>query len=84
MLFTIILEFDGVNSVSQITASDEQTAFRGWLDKLRLRHDLGLSTAQASELLEAFESDPGDEPTALDTICNVCVVPRLSEISMHL
>jgi len=57
MLFTVILEFDGVNSVSQFYASGADAAFRKWV------HDPGdpnrhaLTTSQAQAVAEALAAN---------------------------
>ena len=57
MLFTIVLEFDGVNSVSQFSAATADSAFRKWVRRLDRRYEYGLTVDQARDLAQALASN---------------------------
>jgi hypothetical protein len=54
LLFTIILEFEGTNSVSQHSASSPDAAFRKWARGLDTPIEYALTKDQAREVAEAL------------------------------
>lgn len=54
MLFTFILEFDGVNSVSQFSASDVDAAFHKWVQGLGEPYKYALAEDQAKKVAKAL------------------------------
>ncbi len=78
MLFTVILEFDGVTSVSQVDHRNVRGAFEEWTENLRYPEKLGLTTQQGRALAEAFDVDRGREPSELRDVRNVWCTTALS------
>ena len=54
MLFTIILEFDGVNSVSQFSAPSAAAAFQKWVQGLDKPSNYALTSIQAQSVADAL------------------------------
>ena len=59
MLFTIILEFEGTNSVSQFSASGPNAAFRKWVQGLENPKNYALTPQQARAVTKAL-ADRGE------------------------
>jgi hypothetical protein len=54
MLFTVILEFEGTNSVAQFAASGPSDAFLKWIEGLEKPGGYGLNKHQVKTLTEAI------------------------------
>ncbi len=78
MLFTVILEFEGTNSVSQFTATDANEAFMEWMGGLNEPARYGLTRAQgieiASTLADRLTEGIHQAPVALEGLRNVWCV----------
>jgi hypothetical protein len=57
ILFTMILEFDGTNSVSQFLARDADAAYQKWLRGLSYRNRYGLDEKQAHNVAKALKEN---------------------------
>jgi hypothetical protein len=92
-LFTVILEFEGTTSVSQVWASSPVYALDRWRDGLCDHGTYGLTGDQASRLAKSLElakslgneadaqaeSDGGPFPTPVATVENVWCTSTLTE-----
>jgi hypothetical protein len=78
MLFTLLLEFDGVNSVSQLEASSESAALLDWIRQLEHPERFGLDEKQGVALRRAFQIDEGRSPTPLAERRNVWCTTALA------
>jgi len=68
-LFTIISEFRGTTSVTQVSARDQEDAVLAWAGKLRLERPFGRAS---SYLAKSAEADlEGYPPVAIKGISNV-------------
>lgn len=56
-LFTIILEFDGVNSVSQVKAATPEEALQKWEGRLGVPGEYGLKNDDAKMLVRMIEEE---------------------------
>jgi hypothetical protein len=56
MLYTIILDFEGTNSVSQISAADPEAAIGDWVSGLNRPSNYGLPKEQAETVAEGLET----------------------------
>ena len=74
MLFTVILEFEGTTSVSQISARNVDGAYRNWFKGLSDQHRYGLDENQASRLAYALSLDDLRSPTPIAATKNVWCV----------
>jgi hypothetical protein len=54
-LFTIILEFDGVNSVSQVHATSPDEALQKWSERIGVPGEYGLKHDDATMLMKMIE-----------------------------
>jgi hypothetical protein len=61
LLFTVIMEFDGTTSASQIKASHAEEALQIWASRLLKNGRHGLSQRAASELQNVLETDRVEE-----------------------
>lgn len=78
MLFTVILEFEGLNSVSQIDAADPDAAFRRWTEGLARPLGYGLDPKQAAALAKNIEGYKDRRKlTALEGMQNVWCTTEL-------
>ncbi len=83
-LFTVVMEFDGTNSVSQFVASDAEMALSLWLKGLTKAWAYGLSRASAEKLRKALlhsrELQGSTQPVPIEGMTNVrcetCAVGR--------
>lgn len=58
-LFTIILEFDGVNSVSQVQATSPDEALQKWEERIGAPGEYGLKNDDATMLIRMIEEERG-------------------------
>lgn len=58
-LYTVVLEFSGTTSVSQVRAASIQGAMSQWINKLSESDAYGLSEEAACQLHEALEAQEG-------------------------
>jgi hypothetical protein len=80
MLFTIILEFEGTTSVSQVSDQSVDEAYRVWLQGLRDPGRYGLNQKQAERLAAALSFDGIQQPTPLASTRNVwCASTHVDE-----
>jgi len=83
-LYTVIMEFDGTTSVSQVVARDVRGALRLWLDRLREPGSYGLSRSALRRLQVAFTEEcemmngvtPVNIRGAINVWCTTAVVGR--------
>ncbi|HTC31918.1 MAG TPA: hypothetical protein VK724_01025 [Bryobacteraceae bacterium] len=57
MLFTIILEFEGTNSVSQFSAAGPSAAYQKWLKGLENPNKYGLTPQQGRAVIKALAAN---------------------------
>jgi len=79
MLFTIILEFAGTNSVSQFSASGPNAAFQKWVQGLESPNNYALTSQQGRAVTKSLtakrELRDGHQLTQLRGLTNVwCVI----------
>ena len=80
-LFTVIMEFDGTTSVSQVVAQDVRGALRLWLDRLREPGACGLSRSAARSIQESFAEEDetknvGNIKGVVNVWCTTALVGR--------
>ena len=68
-LFTVVMEFEGTTSVSQVRADGPAEAVRHWLERLGSGTAYGLTRDQARRLREGFSGDDYD-PVPLQGLVN--------------
>lgn len=71
MLFTIMLEYEGTTSVSQVPGRSVDEAYRGWFRGLQDPGRYGLDPQQAKGLAAALSFDCIQSPTPLASTKNV-------------
>lgn len=80
MLFTIILEYEGTTSVSQVPGRSVDEAYRGWFQGLQDPGRYGLDPKQAEALTAALSFDGIQSPTPLAHSKNVwCISAHVDE-----
>ena len=70
-LYTLLLEFSGTTSVSQVQAQSPEEAVRQWIAKLLEPKAYGLSKGPARSLKSALDRQDGDSLAALNGLTRV-------------
>lgn len=88
-LFTVIMDFEGTTSASQLTAVDAADALEQWRSRLSSRDIYGLTDRQRKRLLVGFsEPELGLRPTPLTGLRNTwyaSLIPgKGSAASLHI
>ena len=69
-LFTVVMNFEGTTSVTQVKASSPAVALEQWLRSLNNEGAYGLTTGQRVRLLDSFDSEVDGPPVPLDGLIN--------------
>jgi len=71
MFFTVVLEFEGVTSVSQLTAKSANSALLKWREALTNPRGYGLTVEQGRRISRALDGGVRRKPVMLNGITNV-------------
>ena len=77
LLFTVIMEFAGTTSASQVLAADAKQASAVWANTLASGNNYGLSSADACRLRDSLVGH--EDPTEITGLTNTWCVTTVSK-----